>query len=176
MRLRSLPEEFEQIFHQHRRLVYRTAYRVTGRAEDAEDVLQTVFLRLLRCESLDGSRQNPKAYLYRAAVNVSLDVVRLRRRVIPTDQLESIAPGGTHETQTGMRDALAEMSPKAAELLILRHVHGYTDVEIAKFLGTSRATVAVRSAIYSLRSKRTGSMSFGGRETSRNHSVSNVPL
>src|SRR5688572_25654910 len=143
MRLRSLPEEFEQIFHEHRRLVYRTAYRVTGSAEDAEDVLQTVFLRLLRCASLDGYRENPKAYLYRAAVNLSLDVVRRRRRVVQPDQTVAGVPADTTAAQERMRAALAQMPPKAAELLVLRHIHEYTDVEIARFLGTSRTTVAV---------------------------------
>jgi RNA polymerase sigma factor (sigma-70 family) len=38
---------------------------------------------------------------------------------------------------------MTELSPKAAEILILRYVHGYSDAEIAKFLGTSRGTIAV---------------------------------
>jgi RNA polymerase sigma factor (sigma-70 family) len=38
---------------------------------------------------------------------------------------------------------MAELHPKAAEILVLRYVHGYTDAEIAKLLGTSRGTVAV---------------------------------
>jgi RNA polymerase sigma factor (sigma-70 family) len=42
-----------------------------------------------------------------------------------------------------VRQGLGELGSKAAEILILRHVHGYSDVEIAKFLGTSRGTVAV---------------------------------
>ena len=42
-----------------------------------------------------------------------------------------------------LRMALAELSPKAAEILVLRHVHGYSDVEIATLLGTSRGTIAV---------------------------------
>ena len=46
--VRQLPEEFESIFHEHSEFVYRTAYRVTGSAEDAEDVMQTVFLKLLK--------------------------------------------------------------------------------------------------------------------------------
>ena len=38
---------------------------------------------------------------------------------------------------------MAELTPKAAEILILRHVHGYSDAEIAEFLGKSRGTIAV---------------------------------
>ena len=55
MNARPLPEDFERTFREHHDLVYRAAYRITGNAEDAEDALQTLFLRLLRRErGLDG--------------------------------------------------------------------------------------------------------------------------
>ena len=44
----SVSVEFETLFREHSRMVYRTAYGVTGNREDAQDVLQTIFLRLLR--------------------------------------------------------------------------------------------------------------------------------
>src|SRR6185503_15470319 len=75
-----LTEELDQIFREHHQLVYRTAYGVTGSREDAQDVLQTIFLRLLRREFPPDLKRNPKAYLYRAAVNVSLNTVRARQR------------------------------------------------------------------------------------------------
>jgi RNA polymerase sigma-70 factor (ECF subfamily) len=62
---------------------------VTGSAEDAEDVLQTVFLRLLRRLPPD-LQKNPKAYLYRAAVNQSLDLIRRRRREEPIANSERL--------------------------------------------------------------------------------------
>src|SRR5215813_4613190 len=77
---RPLAQELEQIFREHYQLVYRTACRVTGNAEDAADVLQTIFLRLLRREFPYDLKKNPKAYLYRAAVNSSLDTIRSRQR------------------------------------------------------------------------------------------------
>src|SRR5436190_21019777 len=82
--------EFEQIFQEHSRLIYRTAFGVTGNPQDAEDILQTIFLRLLRREFPPDLKRNPKAYLYRAAVNVSLDTVRARRRRVLVDDAESL--------------------------------------------------------------------------------------
>jgi len=64
----SLAQEFEEIFREHYQLVYRTAYSVTGSRQDAEDVLQTIFLRLIQREIPPDLRRSPKAYLYRAAV------------------------------------------------------------------------------------------------------------
>ena len=140
----SLPQEFEQAFQEHYKLIYKTAFRVTGTAEDADDVLQTVFLKLMRSSSLNGFRDNPRAYLYRSAVNLSLDVIRnRRRRILPAEFVPHLSPVHDTPIQESLREAMSKLTPKAAEILILRYVHGYTDAEIAKFLGTSRPTIAV---------------------------------
>src|SRR6185436_16486638 len=138
---------FERLFREHSVFVYRTAYRVTGSVEDAEDVLQTLFVQLLRRDLPPDFEKNPKAYLYRAAVNTSLNLVRTRRRSVLTDdfdEFEAVSSSkqspGQSEIEDRLRAALAELSPRAAEILILRHVHGYSDTEIAKLLGTSRGT------------------------------------
>ena len=56
----SFPQELEDIFREHYRLVYLTAYSVTGSAEDAEDVLQSLFLRFLGRGFPPDLRKNPK--------------------------------------------------------------------------------------------------------------------
>ena len=66
--------------------MFQAAYRISGSSSDAEDVLQTVFLRLLRRgdgsagEGLPRLEPNPEGYLHRAAVNAALDLVRARAR------------------------------------------------------------------------------------------------
>src|SRR5262245_17407813 len=85
---KSLAQELERIFQQHYRLVYRTAYSITGSVEDAEDVLQTIFMRLLAREVPPDLRTNPEPYLYKAAFNLSLNTVRQRRRQVLTDNFE----------------------------------------------------------------------------------------
>lgn len=147
--------DMERLFREHSRLVYRAAYRVTGSAQDAEDVLQTVFLRLVRREGASSLSDNPGGYLKRAAVNAALDVMRSRRAAKSTslDQVEAVladaperGPGrlqGSSEMRGEVRKALAELSPKSAEMFILRYFEGYDNHEIARMLGTSRSTVAV---------------------------------
>ena len=73
----SLPEDLEELFRQHSDFICRTAYQITRNSQDAEDILQTIFIRLMRRESLLDVSANSKAYLYRAAVNLSLDLVSL---------------------------------------------------------------------------------------------------
>jgi len=57
-------QELEQIFERHYELVYRTAYGVTGSVEDAEDVLQTIFLRLLGREFPPDLTKSPEPFYW----------------------------------------------------------------------------------------------------------------
>ena len=66
----------EILFRQHSDRVFRTAHRVTGSAADAEDVLQTVFLRLARGAESPKALENPEGYFARSAINASLDLLR----------------------------------------------------------------------------------------------------
>lgn len=146
--------DMEQLFRRHSRRVLTAAYRVTGSAQDAEDVLQTVFMRLVR---RDGIRLagDATAYLHRAAVNAALDLVRSRRaaRSTPLEDLEPVlaSPGGQApdrvvrggEIRDEVRKALTRLSPKSAEIFALRYFEGYDNHEIAGMLGSSRSTVAV---------------------------------
>src|SRR6266853_4759072 len=75
----AIPDELDQAFRAHHGLVFRTAYRITGNAGDAEDALQTVFLRLLRRGRNADPLENAESYLRRAAINAALDVIRSRQ-------------------------------------------------------------------------------------------------
>lgn len=143
-------EEFEGLFREHYLLVYRTACVITGRPEDAEDVLQTIFLRLMRRSVAPDIRKNPKGYFYRAAVHLSLDTVRSRRReVLVSDfsaiegQIRADAPNTQYVLDQRFYEALATLTPRTVEIVTLRYLHDYTEPEIAKLLRTSRGTVAV---------------------------------
>jgi RNA polymerase sigma factor (sigma-70 family) len=150
-----LPEQavdkaFERLFREHHAFVYRTAYSVTGTRHDAEDVLQTIFLRLLRRGLPGDVRENPKAYLHRAAINVSLNIVRARKRQHPIDDVEAlraVAPVAEGNQADEMRArlirAMGELRPRVVEMLVLRYEHDCSDAEIARMLGTSRGVVAV---------------------------------
>src|SRR5215218_9347075 len=73
-------EELAVLFRDHYKGMFRVAYRITGSQSDAEDVLQNVFVRLTPGWSTRDLSPNPRGYLYRAAINASLDVVRSRVR------------------------------------------------------------------------------------------------
>jgi len=139
----------EEIFRDHHQLVYRTACVITGSPDDAEDVLQTIFLRLL-AQGAPPKLKDPKAYFYSAAVKVSLNVLRARRRHVLTadsDVFEAPMRSGHSEVDYLLRSrlyqAIESLSPRSVEILMLRYVEELTEPEIAKMLGKSRSTVAV---------------------------------
>ncbi len=145
--------ELEDIFRTHHGHVFRAAYKVLGNAEDAEDVLQTVFLRLSRRED-EVAMQSVESYLYRAAVNASLDLLRSRRdrTDVSLDQdgtSANLAIAGRFDPEKDIdlkrwiRQALPKLQGRAAEMFILRYVQDLNNREIARMFQTSQAVVAV---------------------------------
>jgi len=147
--------ELERIFRENHALVYRAAYRITGNASDAEDVLQTVFLRMAKRGSDAEPVDNLTSYLHRAATNAALDVVRARQsaRSVPLDDLAPVLAEGAHrgperarsagEIREWLRGAIARLNPRSAEMFVLRFFEGKENPEIAQLLGTTPGTVAV---------------------------------
>jgi len=145
------PTALEQLFWAHQERVLRAAYRITGNMADAEDVAQTVFIRLAASNQ---NIENAERYLYRAAVNGALDLVRRRKSELALDDAEEAiisSPESSPERQVSsrelgqwLRNALAKLAPAAAEMFVLRYVEGRDNREIAQMFGTSRAVVAVR--------------------------------
>src|ERR1700722_10396519 len=128
-------------------MVLRTAHRITGNASDAEDVLQTVFLRLLRRDTDTLAEiDNPESYLRNSAVNPALDVVRARQ-ADNTLELERTAASGSctelRDLRDTMRRAMSKLTRKDAEMVALRFLEGYTNPEISKLMGISQIVVAV---------------------------------
>ena len=149
------PAMLETLFREHYNQIYRTAYRVTGSADDAEDVLQTVFLRLARREETLDLSPSPGAYLHRAAINASLDLVRSRAVSKPV-QLEDVeaelsinpklSPAAQHEDRELRRliqQAVSRLGSTASEMFVLRYFEGYGNREIAEMLNTSQMVVGV---------------------------------
>jgi RNA polymerase sigma factor (sigma-70 family) len=148
----ALPQELEELFLEHCQMVHRTAYAITGHRQDAEDVLQSMFVKLLQRGLTPEVRQHPARYLHRAAVNLSLNVLRSRKRRRLVDGIDTLEiPAG--DTREDMRErderherlmeVMANLKPRALEILLLHYKHDYSDAQIAALLGTSRGTIAV---------------------------------
>ena len=154
-------QRLSDLFQMHHRRVLMAAYRITGSMADAEDVAQSVFLRLTASDEL--ALGNAGSYLYRAAINGALDLLR-RRNTTAGEPLDSVSDAVAHghgtqpETEAAnrqlvswLRSALGELSPRAAEMFTLRYIEELDNREIAALMHTSQAVVAV--TLHQTRSK-----------------------
>ena len=141
------PSAFAELYERHYEAVFRAALRVTGNPADAEDVLQTVFLRVLAREREVEDAALPAAYFRRAAVNAAVDM--LRRRELRADSVyDDSAPHAAVQSpvllKERLRRALGILDREDASLFLLRHVEGLSNEELAEMFEIEKNNVAVR--------------------------------
>ena len=149
-------DDLGALFREHYRAIFGIAYRITGSPDDAEDVLQTIFLRLTKNDPRSRLTSHPQGYLYRAAVNASLDLLRHRKRAnavslddLDFDQSPKHAGGSPEDDLADMelrellRQAVAKLEGRASTAFALRYFEGYDNKQIAEILGTSQLVVGV---------------------------------
>jgi RNA polymerase sigma-70 factor (ECF subfamily) len=152
---RDAKHAFEELVAEHQALVLRTAYRLLGRIEDAQDAAQEVFLRLLR--NLRRIEGDPKAWLYRVTVNVCRDQYRRRKHMgeLPLNLKDSaLDPERTLELDERKRLlllALQKLPERERAAIVLRDIEGLSTAETAAILGVEEVTV--RSQISAARVK-----------------------
>jgi RNA polymerase sigma-70 factor (ECF subfamily) len=157
-------EELAATFRAQRRRLWALAYRLTGSAEDAEDVVQEAFARLVASPP-EPARDDLGPWLARVATNLGIDALRRRRRrgyagpwlpspisTTEADELEA-QPGGAAdpERRYGLAEsatfaflvALETLSPRQRAALLLRDVLGHSAREAAEVLGTSEGSARV---------------------------------
>jgi RNA polymerase sigma-70 factor (ECF subfamily) len=141
---------FEETFATYWSRVCATMYRLVGDWDEAEDLALEVFYRLY--EQPPRERERMGSWLYRVATNIGLNALRARRRRRQYEEaaealklqlaapLDPAAEIERKETQTRVRQALAQIKPRAAQILILRH-SGLSYAEMAKALNIAPGSV-----------------------------------
>lgn len=141
---------FDEIVERHRRAVYQVCYRFVNNHEDASDLAQETFVRAWKGLPNFKGESALSTWLYRIAVNVSLNRVSARRPVTePLDADRFVdtvgeAPGEglfREERVKAVRRAIAELPQKQRAALILRAYHDMSHQEIADVLGSSVGAV-----------------------------------
>jgi RNA polymerase sigma-70 factor (ECF subfamily) len=158
-------EAFRALVERHGRAVYRLAYRMTGSAQDAEDVVQETFLKAYRQLPRFESRANFGTWLHRIAVNCSIDLIRARPHRETTSQndadmepfgaaVESTDATGASperlmlstEVQERISEAMTKLSRMERAAFMLRHFEGRSIEEISQSLGLK--TNATKHSIF----------------------------
>jgi RNA polymerase sigma-70 factor (ECF subfamily) len=160
----ATPQRLAELFQQAGGLVHRTARRITGSPEDAEDVVQAVFLHLMKTSPPAPWPENPVAYLHRATINRALDLLRRRKRRPEAPlELDPVQDHGRDEEEAAvsrigsrrdterLREAMDRLSPLESEMFSLRYLEEKDNAEIAELLG--KTANHVRVTLHSARRK-----------------------
>lgn len=136
-------DAFGQLVLRHQETAWRTAYRMLGCHQTAEDVAQEAFLRIF--EAADRYRPTAafRTYLYRIVVRLCLDHLRKGRPVpsgnlLPADHRSSPEQRATEAEQAhAVQEAIGRLPPKQRTAVVLRYYEGLTGREIAAAMETS---------------------------------------
>jgi len=160
---RSASNAVEELVQAHSRLVYRIAFAVLYRHQDAEDATQETFMRILRYSSKLAAVENPKTWLASIAWRVAVDYSRRHGRdvEVPLDapdqaepaiaSLDAPADEEVLGIQVGslLEKLIAGLPEKLRAPLLLSAIEEMSPREIAATLDINEA--AVRSRVFRAR-------------------------
>jgi RNA polymerase sigma-70 factor (ECF subfamily) len=161
-------DAFRVLVERHSRSVFRLAFRMTGSAQDAEDVVQETFVRAYQRLSRFESRSHFSTWLYRIGFNCTIDHLRSRPKLEAAqapEVLNELAPttvGPTSEDlvyagQIGARvqTALNSLSEQERAAFLMRHFQGCSIDEICAALGlkTNAAKHSIFRAVKKMRAQ-----------------------
>jgi RNA polymerase sigma-70 factor (ECF subfamily) len=142
---------FEEVYRAHAGRLYSLLFRMAGSAQDAEDLLQDVFLHAYRKLGSFRGDSTLGTWLYRLAVNHCLDVLRGRRTKMQkaTDSLDEedakepaaampVIP--TAISRLDLDRAIAKLPEGCRAAFVLHDVEGFEHHEVASLLGVSQGT------------------------------------
>ncbi|MER8088516.1 RNA polymerase sigma-70 factor [Streptomyces sp. NPDC094048] len=149
----------QQVFHEHRRLLFSVAYRLLGSAADAEDAVQDAWIKWSAADRAQVA--DPKAYLTRTVSNLALERLRSTRHKRETYVgpwlPEPILTGGdaseivtdAESVSMAMLVVLETLSPLERAVFVLKEVFDFSHAEIAQ--AVERSEAAVRQAAHRAR-------------------------
>lgn len=140
---------FERIVVLHQNLVLRVAQRLLLNNEDAKDAAQEVFLRLHRSLGRFKEEQEFAPWLYRITVNICQDIRRRRKQeiaLVATVEIPDRSPSSEasillRQQQELVLAALAKLSDREREVVVLRDLEGLSTAEVANVTGSLETTV-----------------------------------
>lgn len=139
---------FRATFHEHKRTIYRFAWRMSGSVEIAQDIVQDCFVELLRNPSrFENGRGTMRAYLLGIARNRVRQHWRDQHHWDPLDDESFAAPvvdPARRETSELVAAAVASLPPLQREVLVMAEYEGCTLEEIACAVAAETGTVKSR--------------------------------
>lgn len=148
-----MAERFDALLRPHVRELYRTAYRYTGRRQDAEDLVQDLLVKLYpRTADLE-QVEDLKPWLVRSLYHAFVDGVRKQRRApssVDLDDVEIASPDDPHDDvltlqqRAALDAAIAGLTPEHRAVVMLHLVEGHTLPELSGILDVQIGTLKSR--------------------------------
>lgn len=136
--------KFEKLYIEYRGLMYHVAYDILRNQQDAEDAVHQAFLKIAeKIEIIDDTIcAKTKGYIVTMVENKSIDIRRYKQRH-PTIELDSddIGISIEYDGSNVLTRCMAALPPKQREVLLLKHLHGFSSKEVAKMMNLSEANV-----------------------------------
>lgn len=171
-------EDFDRLYVNSYQQVFRTVFAILGDAGAAEDCTQDAFLSAFKAWDRWKADAPPRAWLHRIAINAAISHKRRQRLRDVGELVRRLGPGVDPDPtraaeESDLLEELRRLPTKQAAALVLRHLHGYTNREIAAALQVPESTIASRlmEAKRTLRARLTV-RGGGGPDTSRSVGVS----
>lgn len=141
-------DAFGELVERYQRPLYNVALRMLHHVQDAEDVVQTAFVNaFLRLRTYD-PKYRFYSWIYRMAVNGSLNALKRRKTTVPLDNLplraEDAGADRTLEAEDRVGRALMDLKPDDRAVVVLRHFVSFSYQEIADVLEIPVRTVKSR--------------------------------
>ncbi len=134
-----------ELYARHRDFLYRVAMRMLRNSDDAEDVVQNVFLRMMRNDHAPDEGRSAVGYLRRAARNAAIDLIRKRGQRAEME-LGSYYPAADEGfvRRRHVRQVMERLPARNAQLIEMHYRDGYMYEELADRLGMQVGTVKSR--------------------------------
>ena len=128
-------EQAERLANTYADAILRLSYTYLKNTHDAQDICQTVFVKLLTEPRAFESPEHERAYILRMAANACKDLLKsfFRSRAVPLENWDGTTPGpGTEQRE--VLDAVLALPPKYKDVVYLHYYEGYSAAEIGRIL------------------------------------------
>ncbi len=150
--LRGSERAFGEIVRRYQDLLYRHAERMTGRRDDAEDVVQSAFIKAHRNLRKCRDPERVGAWLFRIGANACKDFLKSQRTTVPVEKMPGlVATDGDPEREAELgsvrneiEQALRSLPVEQREAFLMKHVEGWSYTEMSETLDVSVPALKMR--------------------------------
>ena len=148
---------FEKLFHLYGKKLYSLCMRMSGNSHEAEDLMQEIFVILIKKIKAFRGDSKFSTWLYRVAVNTCISQLRKKKKnLVPLAEEDepakilSVQPSPVAQRET-LKKAIASLPPGYRTAIVMHDIQGFNHAEIAETLGISVG--ASKSQLFKARRK-----------------------